>query len=223
MLSFEIESDEQYIAEQEKAIKMFTTVIENAVDEKIKRSAIIGITQYLNFRGRKEEARKYAEIYPEIEMPKDQVLIHCLSGDEQKIHFQRMIMNRFNDLLHLVNTKSKKLEEVLLELFFPDKNYVDFHFPLFRFLKMQVDILLQEKRYDDAVVMMKRALFHAVEYDKIVTENKVHKYTAPLFDMLEYDPTKTQRSGTGTLSEEFYKWLENDLFDVIRERDDFKA
>ncbi|MEA4832961.1 hypothetical protein SDC9_95854 [bioreactor metagenome] len=65
MRSFVFKDDETYSAEQEKAIKMFSIVIDNTTDEKIKASAIQGISQYLNFRGRKDEALKYAELYPE--------------------------------------------------------------------------------------------------------------------------------------------------------------
>ncbi len=65
MRSFDFADDETYITEQEKAIKLFACVIENAADERIKASSIRGIVQYLSFRGRYDEAKKYAECYPE--------------------------------------------------------------------------------------------------------------------------------------------------------------
>ena len=228
MCSFEHKDDQVYAAEQEKAIKMFATVIENASDDKTKNSAILGITQYLQFRGRKAQARTYADLYPEKEATsKDQILLYCLSGDELKKHWQQMSMDRLVSLLGLLTTEfvtmqTKKLEEDLLKLFFPDENYLDFHFLLFRCLKSQAQLLLQEQRNDEAIAIIKRALFHAMEYDKIDSREQVHKYTAPMFDMLEYDTAKAMRSGTGTLAEEFYEWLECELFDSLRERDDYK-
>jgi len=226
MRSFEYKDDHAYAAEQEKAIKLFATVIENATDDKTKNSAILGITQYLQFRGRKEEARTYADLYPEKDATsKDQLLLHCLSGDERKKHWQQMNMDRLVSLLDLLTTEfvtvqTKKLEEDLLKLFFPDENYIYFHFPLFRCLKSQAQLLLQEQRTDEAIAIIKRALFHAMEYDKIDWGEQVHKYTAPMFDMLEYDTAKAMRSGTGTLAAEFYEWLENEMFDSLRERGD---
>ena len=100
MRSFEFKDDETYIAEQEKAIKIFAAIIENCTDDKIKNHAIQGITQYLQFRGRKEEARKYAELYPDDNsLRKDEILLHCLSGDERKQHSQKMLMNSLYNLL----------------------------------------------------------------------------------------------------------------------------
>jgi hypothetical protein len=69
---------------------------------------------------------------------------------------------------------------------------------------------------------MERALYHAKEYDKIEAVEKIYKYTAPMFDMVEYDPTKGTQSGTTTLTEYFYEWTENKYFDPLRDRDDFK-
>lgn len=228
MRSFEHKDNQAYVAEQEKAIKMFATVIENTEDDKTKNSAILGITQYLQFRGRKEEARTYAELYPETEITsKAQIMLHCLSGDERKKHWQDMVKNRLIGVLDLLTTdyvtaRSKKLEKDLLTLFFPDENYINFHFQLFRCLKDQARHLIQEKLYDEAVSVIKRALFHAMEYDKIDSGEQVHKYTAPMFDMLEYDTAKAMRSGATILTDEFCEWLHDELFDSLRERDDFK-
>jgi len=43
-----------------------------------------------------------------------------------------------------------------------------------------------------------------------------------MFDMIELDTAKIMRSGTTTRTEEFYEWLENNYFDPLRNRLDFK-
>ena len=228
MCSFQFKDDETYIAEQEKAIKIFASVIENCTDEKTKNSAIFGITQYLQFRGRKDEALKYAELYPEDNSArKDEILLHCLSGDDRKRHCQKMLMNSLYSLLsHLDNyetLESQKVEETLIKLLIPDENYIDFHGILYTCLKRQAYYLTQKKFYDEAVNIMERVLYHAVEYDKIYAENaKIYKYTAPLFDMIESDTAQIMRTGTVTLTQSFYEWLENNYFDPLRDREDFK-
>jgi len=227
MCSFSFEDDEIYRAEQEKAIKIFATIIENCNDDKIKKSAIGGITQYLQFRGRKEEALKYAELYPEDgSLRKDEVLLHCLSGDERNRHIQKMLMNRLYALLNrlddLNTLKSRQLEETIIKLFFEDDNYLDFHGYLHYCFQKQAYYLTQENRYDEAINIMERALYHAKEYDKIDAAEKIYKYTTPMFDMIERDPTQTMRSGTNTSTESFYEWLENKCFDPIRDKDEFK-
>ena len=44
--SFDFKDDKEYIAEQEKAIKHFATVIENATDTKIKTSALLLLAEF---------------------------------------------------------------------------------------------------------------------------------------------------------------------------------
>ena len=43
-----------------------------------------------------------------------------------------------------------------------------------------------------------------------------------MFDMVECDTAKIARSGTNTLTEDFYEWLENKYFDPIRDKNAFK-
>ena len=231
MRSFEFKDDETYIAEQEKAIKIFAAIIENCTDDKIKNSAISGITQYLQFRGRKEEARKYAELYPDDNgLRKDEILLHCLSGDERRQHSQKMLMNSLYTLLSRLDEfetlQSRQLKETLVKLFIPDENYLDFHGLLCAILKGQAYCLMFEKCYDDAVKIMEMALYHAKEFDKIDTGEQAHKYTASMFDMLEYDTSKQFRTGTSTATRGFYEWvknfIDNKVFEPLLDRDDFK-
>jgi len=228
MKSFDFKDDETYVAEQEKAIKIFETVIDNCTDEKIKNSAICGITQYLQFRNRKEEALKYAELYPEDNsLRKDEILLYCLSGDERTHHIQKMLMNSLYTLLSRLENfetlKSQQLKETLIKLFITDENYLDFHALVFSSLRGQVYYLTQEKRYEEAVDIMPRVLYHAQEYDKIDAEKeKIYKYTTAMFDMIECDTAKIMRTGTTTLTENFYEWTENKFFDPLRDRTDFK-
>jgi transcriptional regulator with XRE-family HTH domain len=228
MRSFDFKDDATYIAEQEKAIKMFAAIIENCSEDKIKNSAICGITQYLQFRGKLEEARKYAELYPDDNsFRKDEILLHCLSGDERTRHCQKMLMNSLFTLLSRLDNvetlQSWKLGETLVKLFITDENYLDFHHILYTCLKNQAHHLTREKRYGEAVYKMERALYHAQEYDKIDAANgQIFKYTTAMFDMLECDTAKIMRSGTTTFTEHFYEWLENNFYDPLRNRDDFK-
>ena len=223
MCSFDYEDDETYRTEQEKAIKIFATIIENCTDEKIKNHAIFGITQYLQFRGRKDEARKYADLYPEHNYPnKDEILLHCLSGDEKKKHEQQMLMNSLGGLTSRLRNfdtlQSFQLEETLIKLFITDENYLEYHFSLFRCYKGQAIYLMPEKRYDEVVSNMEKALYHAKEYDKMAKKEKIYKYTTPMFDMIEINTAEYMRSGTGTLTEECYEWIELKVYDPIRDK-----
>ena len=61
--SFEYEDSAKHIAEQEKAIKLFDAVIKNCKDDVIRGNAILGITQLLGWRGRKEEDTRKRRIH----------------------------------------------------------------------------------------------------------------------------------------------------------------
>lgn len=228
MRSFDFKDDETYSAEQEKAIKKFSVIIENCTDDKIKSSAIQGITQYLQLRGRKDEALKYAELYPEnYSLSKDDILKYCLSGDELIYHHQKMLKDSLYTLINrLGNIKSiqaREMEEQIIKLFITDGNYLHFHAVLLECYIEKTFYLLQEKCYYEAIDEMKKVLFHAKEFDKIDVETKgIYKYTAPIFNMLEIDSTEFLHTGTTTATEDFYEWMNKPQFDPIRDYDDFK-
>ena len=221
MRSFDFEDDQTYSAEQEKAIKKFQIVIENCTDDKIRNSAIQGITQYLQFRGRREEALKYAELYPENHsISKDDILKYCLCGDELLRHCQKILNDSLYTLIfRLENIKTIQaceVEEQILKLFVPDQNYLHFHAVLFECFTKKTSYLLQEKKYEEALSAMAEALHHAEEYDKIAAAKTTYHYTSPLFDRLEVDSAEFVRTGTTTTKEDFYEWLNRPQFDPLR-------
>ena len=133
MRSFNFKDENEYIAEQEKAIKHFATVIENTADEKIKTSSVQGIVQYLCFRGRYDEAKKYAELYPEnLSVSKDRVLLDCLQGNEKIVHHQKMLANMLIDILNHMDYYNNNIEmcdaqEQIIRALIPDGNYLFCH------------------------------------------------------------------------------------------------
>jgi transcriptional regulator with XRE-family HTH domain len=186
MRSFNFKDDETYSAEQEKAIKKFSIIIENCTDDKIKSSAIQGITQYLQFRGRKDEALRYAELYPEnYSVSKDDILEYCLSGDKLIRHRQKILNDSlYKIIFRLRNIKAiqaREIEEQIIKLFITDGNYLHFHAVLFECLMEKTFYLLQKKCYDEAIAVMEKMLYHAKEFDKIDVEQKVFINTLHLF------------------------------------------
>lgn len=98
--SFEHEDNESYIAEQEKAIKLFDAVIKNCGDEILRANAIGGIVQLLGWRGRKDEAKRYAGMLPERTVnTRDSVWENCLEGDELIEFKQKHLLTNFGRLL----------------------------------------------------------------------------------------------------------------------------
>ncbi|MBD5115499.1 MAG: helix-turn-helix transcriptional regulator [Ruminococcaceae bacterium] len=226
MNSFEYKDDTQYVQEQEEAIRRFALVIENASDERIKASAIFGIVQYLGFRGRRDEAERYAELYPEnLPYRKEYVLLQCLEGDKKAVHHQKMLENAMFDLINLIGEGSDTAcdaQEQILKTMMPDGNYLYCHCILGQIYRRRADFRMKEGDCDKAAEMIKQAFYHATEYDRSMKGNTSPK-SEPFFDKLQWNVDEICKTGTRTDIEEMLEFLKKPLYDKLRERDDIKA
>jgi len=229
--SFEYKENDRYIAEQEKAIKLFDAVVKNCKDDVIRGDAIQGITQLLGWRGRKDEARKYVEMIPERTMiSRDAVLENILEGDELVQFKQKRIMNHVEGILwdlSLMPTDYTDLARDVVNLMFPDGNYIEFNHSLYYAVKKQINHMLKQEpnasvdKIRDLLTEMKT---YAKAYDKIVfAKPGGYKYTAPWFDHIEAD-TREWLGNEGTpMLQDFKEYLNESQFDNIRNHDFFDS
>ena len=229
--SFEYEDNDRYIAEQEKAIKLFDAIIKNCKDDIIRGDAIQGITQLLGWRGRKDEARKYVEMIPERTMiSRDAVLENILEGDELIRFKQKRIMNHVEGILwdlSLMPTVYTDLARDVVNLMFPDGNYIQFNHSLYYAVKKQINYMLKHEpnvsadRIRDLLTEMKT---YAKAYDKIVfVKPGIYQYTAPWFNQVEED-TREWLGNEGTpMLQDFKEYLAEPQFDNIRNCDFFHS
>lgn len=226
MRSFGYKDDIKCAEEQEEAIKRFATVIENTPEEKLRASSIQGIVQYLTFRGRLDEAKEYANLYPEnYSVSKDDVLLSCLCGTERTIHSQRMLDNAMLDLLNLIGNESDlscDAQEQILNTLIPDKNYLYYHCFLADIYLNRACFRIKDKKYDSAMQMLSQALYHASEYDKFTNGETIYNYTSPFFDRVEYNIHDICKTGTTTQINDLQDALKETQFDPLRNREDFK-
>ena len=147
--SFSYEDNDRYIAEQEKAIKLFDAVIKNCKDDLIKGSAIQGITQLLGWRGRRDEARKYAEMIPEQTMiSRDAVMENILEGDELLLFRQKRIKSHIEDILldlSMMPTVYAALMQDIINVMIRDGNYIEFNVSLYQSVKRQINHILNHE------------------------------------------------------------------------------
>ena len=227
MRSFEFEDDKEYAAEQEKAVKHFACVIENTTDAKIKASSVQGIVQYLSFRGRYEEAKKYAELYPEnLSVSKDRVLLDCLQGQEKTKHYQKMLNGMLTEILnHIGNNDflACEAQEEILKALIPDENYLYYNCILADNYRRRASLYVGGGELEIAVKCLEKSLDYAKAYDKFLNENTTYCFTSPFFDQIEGKTQDICRTGTTTQVEDFYELIKGTSFDVIRDREDFKA
>ena len=224
--SFNYKDDDTYKAEQEKAIKHFACVIENTVDERVKASSIQGIVQYLSFRGRYDEAKKYALLYPDhYTVNKDDVLLNCLQGEEKTEFYQKMLDGMLTDILNFIGNNSLlscNAQEEILKALIPDENYLHYHYFLAEIYLGRARLYTSDGNFDRAIGMLETAHHHAVKYDKFMNENIVYHFSSPFFDKVKINPSDICRTGTTSEEDAFFEALKQKSFDPLRNYEKFK-
>lgn len=238
MRSFEYEDTETYIAEQDKAIKKFARVIEDTDDCETKNSAIMGIVQYLTYRCRDDEAKKYAELYPKNDINYRRVINSAKTGDDKAksmqedvlIHFSRFIdalewyCSNYN--LRYCWSDACDIIEKTLEAVFPDGNYLNFHNVASDMHYDRARIYVETGEHDKAIDELKKARHHMSEYDKVdfVGNTEIYDYTTPLFSRLSLDTNKFYRTYDGSFVDGLKNRLkQQEYWNPLRDREDFKA
>ena len=228
--SFEYEDNDRYIAEQEKAIKLFDAVVKNCNDDVIRGNAIQGITQLLGWRDRKDEARKYAEMIPERAMiTRDAVLENILEGDELILFKQRRIKSHIEGVLwdlSLMPTVCTDIMRDIVSVMFPDGNYIEFNHCLYYALKKKINHVLKHEQNVSADTirdLLTEMKSYAKAYDEIAfSKPGVYKYTAPWFDHIEED-TREWFGNEGTpMMRDFREYLDEPQFDNMRNHSFFE-
>lgn len=213
-----------------KAIRHFETVIENTEDEKIKLSAIQGITLSLGYIGLYEEAKKYTELIPDAPVvTKDCILENCLRGEELRRHRQQRLDSALHQLLVLMEQcSSDKLRaaedcEKILQIIIPDGMYLEYHCNLADLAYKKARICMNQKMYPEAIAALKKCKEHSVLADRADFHKAELQYTSAYLDLLVLPPNVPQETGTPSYKETFVIQIQDEVFDPVREWEDFIA
>lgn len=225
--------DGEYREWLDKSVRNYSTVIENTTEREVLCSAVSGIVISLSLLHRREEGLKYAALYPEAEgLTKREVMDWVLSGEEKQKNQQELLESRFSDVIRtLLNTGGfgnpaclthRQAACEMIKLMIPDGNYLYYHdFLYFGYLD-QAAILTACGDPDGAMQALRTAAFHAARYDDMVAAGgTVHRYTAPMFDMVEVDPSTFCRSSPDTDRDGLLSWLNSGHFKALSGREDF--
>ncbi len=228
--SFEYEDNNKHTAEQEKAIKLFDAIVKNCKDDVIRKNAILGITQLLGWRGRKDEAKKYVELVPERSMiTRDSVIENMLEGDELIRFRQKRIMSHIEGVLWDLSLMSDVYTEAIQNIvnaMFPDGNYLEFNHNLYFAVKKKINnIFRQDPDTDIETIMdlLTELKKYAKEYDRIVfSKPGIYKYTSPWFDHIKEDTRKWLGNEGMTLMQDLNEYLEDPQFSRMHGSDFFQ-
>lgn len=223
MHCYSYEDNERYRAERAEAIRCYEIVIENTTDEKLREESIASVVQDLSYAGRKEEARKYALLYPEEK--RDEIEGYYLEGEAQAEHKQKQIKKAFGQLLakfNFYNDDEVRMMAELVKLFYPNANYLDESYIMYRYELILCREAIDLGDSDKAIEHLKTAREIAAYSDKIeYDEPGVYRYTNPLFDKLTVDTSAFLYSEDRPLLLCFADSLKAEMFAPLRERKDY--
>lgn len=221
----------------EQSIKHYQMLYEDCKDEKLRNSALWGLVLDYKFTNRYEEARKYAELYPEgRENDRDDALALCLQGEELWRLKQKIVEKSFGKFCYaLVDmwyyfssdksiSAAQKMEildayETIIHAFFPDGNYFGFNYEMKDICYKRAHFLMEEGDHESAVRALAEAKKCAVELNRVIAEGKI-RYTCPILKDYERE-YKVLRP-----ADELECWqdvVQSIFFAPLKDREDYKA
>ena len=219
----------------ESSIHHCLMILENCDDTYLRNQAISGLVYANKSLNRIDEAKKYALMYPEVpETSRESLLAVCLKGDELTAHRQKMVKKGLGALCTALfemwaygncdqryAKKALEAEEKILRIIVEDDNFNGLNVNMYLIKERQAEISVTNGNFDEAIHLLKQAKEYAVEYDK-VKEKRNGKFTCLLLDHYEDDYTDSRIESL--LVDSWRKEvLENTIFDVLREREDFQC
>lgn len=213
-----------------KAVRHFETVIENTEDEKIKASAIQGITQSLAYIEHYDEAKQYVKLLPDtLTITKDSILENCLYGEELRKQRQKRLGSALHSLIVLMEQCNQdKLQaichcEEIMKIIFPDGDYLEFHCNLLELAYKKARIYTQKGLYREAIAALGEYKEHSIYADLADCPNEEIRYTSPYLDLLKISPSEPDEYYNLTYRKAFTIQIQDEVFAPLRDYDDFKA
>lgn len=224
----------------EKSLERSNIVISECSDNKIRSNAIWNAMICCKYLKRYDEAKKYANMYPDSTITRDTAMEMCLEGDELLYHHKNQV---FDDLrkvcLHLSRIyyfseqtspdadEAMNTTEALLKTVFPDGKYDGFYGFLCSVYQKRAEFSVLEGNHEQAIVYLKTMLDNA----KKVTSGKKEYIDSGILKGLKVrfmgDQLNYHFVGLDESCKSTYEILQNrvkhmQIFSPLWEREDFK-
>ncbi len=231
-------TQEKFYEHLEKSLKLNFVVFENTNDEKLKNDALASIVKNLAALRRNDEAKKFAEMYPQsLGLNKETIMGWALTGKEKDKHSQEVLMGHIDGALRILvnkisseNSNLKDLEhlecaERIIHTMFPCDEYNRYYDELF-YIAIHKAQIYAYKNPQRAIEELKKARAYAQTFDDLFMNSPVSiSFNSPYFNMLSFDSTDLLVYGSledNKRIDNLKWWLSGKCFDVIRERSDFQ-
>ena len=231
-------TQEKFYEELEKALKLYFIVFENATEDKLKNGALAGIVMTLSALRRNDEAKKYAELYPNnLVLDKDTVMEWALTGEEKVRHSQKILKQHLDGMLYILvnkadfkNSNIKKLEyldcaEKMIQTVFPNGKYNNYYDDL-KDIAIYKAQIYADTDPQKAIKELKKAREYAKTFDTLFMQAPtVLQFDSPYLNLLDFDSTDLLIYGPledNLRIDNFKWWISGKCFDIIRDRSDFQ-
>ncbi len=210
------------------AVKHYEIVLENCMDTDLRNHAIAGLVYIYVALHKPDEAKKYAEMYPEApEFYRDVLLVYCLQGEERDQLIKKRIKKAMQMLVGALSDSDAEIEamdaeETMIKAIISDGNYQHFNISLSMIYESRAKIAMENGDVDEAERALLTALHHAKEYDKM-REEGVETYTCPILCGYVEDHKADRKEHDWTMVSSIKQSASNELFAPLRNREDFKA
>lgn len=198
-----------------------------------KRSSAIQILTLINIRiGNKEKAKEYANMAANYYVTSNQLLIHALEGDEAVNRCQMNIMTLADIMVQNVKVMCNKGEFSpekaiechkfcldLVKLIYRDGDFGFYSCRMGEHSRLLALNYAKLGHADKALAALRDSVSFTVMFDNAPDS----RYTSPLVDRQEYHKADTSKNYTGNDCKLLKDFLENSVFDFIRETEEFKA
>lgn len=214
------------------SIRHCEMILENCEDTELRNHAIFQLVSSYKYTNRYDEAKKFAEMYPDDpESSRDDVLLLCLRGEELEKQRKKIIRKSLIKLCNAISNiwkysdipfeEAMDVEEKVIKAVITDGNYQHFHITLSLLNLERAKIAMQNGNVDRAVKALSDAKKHAEAFDKM-DEIGIEQYTCPVLLGYTEDHRDNRKEDCNML--DYVKCdAEQSIFDSIRGRDDFKV
>lgn len=210
----------------------YEMVLENCEDAEIRNHAIFGLMHVCKSMKCYDEAKKYAEMYPEEpESCRDDLLVQCLRGEELDMQCKKILKKALlklcialSDLRAYTDKPCEEAliaEEEVIKAVIADGNYQHFHITLSIIYMERARIAMQNGRPDEAVTALSVAEKHAVTFDEM-DKGGIEQYTCPLLAGYTVDH-RDNRKEDWSMTDDVKRCAEESIFTPLHDREDFKA
>ena len=214
------------------AVRHYEMVLEHCEDTELRNHALCGLVGVYRCMERYDDAKKYAEMYPDDPAStKDDIMMLCLQGEELKSLYQKRIVNalvRLNGALsQLWYYEDDPCEEAMaatetaIRAVITDGNYQHFHIFLGMLCQERAKIAMRNGAYDTAVRALEEAMHQAKCFDEMA-ENGLEQYTCPILSGYVLDHHDEKKDESRSMTASVREYALGNGFEALHQRDDFK-